>query len=334
MEISILEAVWFALTGVLLGAFTATGGFDFGAGIALGFLKPGRQKDFAARSITPFWDANQVWLITAGGALFAAFPRAYSEVLSTMYTPVMLLLALLVLRVVGIEFYPFESGKKWRAFWGGVIFASSLLSAVLIGVALGAIYGGALLKPYGGFWEGFLRLFTPLSVCSGILYAAFFAAYGAAFLRLRAPETAEFSRVPRVAGISHAVLMLAFIAYAAALFFKFREDSQPMAMAAAGIAAAYICLSASARLARRRKNGAAFALDALFALVLVAVHCASAYPNIIPSSPDGRAMGIAEAASSPTTLAIMLAVAGIGVPLALAYNIYAWMVFRSGKGEY
>ena len=137
MEISILEAVWFALSGVLLGAFTATGGFDFGAGIALGFLKPGRQKDFAARSITPFWDANQVWLITAGGALFAAFPRAYSEVLSTMYTPVMLLLALLVLRVVGIEFYPFESGKKWRAFWGGVIFASSLLSAVLIGVALG-----------------------------------------------------------------------------------------------------------------------------------------------------------------------------------------------------
>ena len=97
---------------------------------------------------------------------------------------------------------------------------------------------------------------------------------------------------------------------------------------------AYICLSASARLARRRKNGAAFALDALFALVLVAVHCASAYPHIIPPSPDGSALGIAEAASSPTTLAIMLAVAGIGVPLALAYNTYAWMVFRYGKGEY
>lgn len=334
MEISILEAVWFALTGVLLGAFTVTGGFDFGAGIALGFLKPGRQKDFAARSITPFWDANQVWLITAGGALFAAFPRAYSDILSTMYTPVMLLLLLLVLRVTGIEFYPFEGGKKWRAVWGGVIFASSLLSAVLIGVALGAVYEGAPLEPYGGFREGFLRLFTPLSVCAGALYAAFFAAYGAAFLRLRAPATAEFSRVSKAAGIAHAVLMLAFVAYAAALFFKLREGSQPMAYAAGGIVAAYACLSASARLARRRKNGAAFALDALFALILVAVHCASAYPNIIPPSPSGKALSIAEAASSPTTLLIMLVVAGVGVPLALAYNIYAWRVFRAGKGEF
>lgn len=92
MDISFLETVWFALVGVLLGMFTITGGFDFGAGISLGFSTEANRRDFTIRSIAPFWDANQVWLITAGGALFAAFPRAYSQMLSLMYTPVIVLL--------------------------------------------------------------------------------------------------------------------------------------------------------------------------------------------------------------------------------------------------
>ena len=174
MDISFLETVWFVLVGVLLGMFTITGGFDFGAGISLGFSTEANRRDFTIRSIAPFWDANQVWLITAGGALFAAFPRAYSQMLSLMYTPVIILLLLLVLRVVGIEFYHLENNQKWRKFWSGIVFISSLLSAVLAGVALGAVFDGRLFVPYDGFWDGFLRLFTPLSICAGVLYAAFF----------------------------------------------------------------------------------------------------------------------------------------------------------------
>ena len=94
MDISFLETVWFVLVGVLLGMFTITGGFDFGAGISLGVSTEANRRDFTIRSIAPFWDANQVWLITAGGALFAAFPRAYSQMLSLMYTPVIILLLL------------------------------------------------------------------------------------------------------------------------------------------------------------------------------------------------------------------------------------------------
>ena len=331
MDISFLETVWFALVGVLLGMFTITGGFDFGAGISLGFSTEANRRDFTIRSIAPFWDANQVWLITAGGALFAAFPRAYSQMLSLMYTPVIILLLLLVLRVVGIEFYHLENNQKWRKFWSGIVFISSLLSAVLAGVALGAVFDGRLFVPYDGFWDGFLRLFTPLSICAGVLYAAFFAAYGAIFLAVRAGDDEYASSLKKLSKILQSVLMCVFIIYAVILLMKLRQTPQYLPHAAFGILISYVCLSASARFARRSKYRSAFVLDALFALLAIATHCMVSYPFIIPAETVNAGLDISAAASSPTTLTIMLVVAGVGVPLALAYNIYAWRVFRSDK---
>ena len=197
---------------------------------------------------------------------------------------------------------------------------------MLAGVALGAVFDGRLFVPYDGFWDGFLRLFTPLSICAGVLYAAFFAAYGAIFLAVRAGGDEYASSLKNLSKILQAVLMCVFIIYAVILLMKLRQTPQYLPHAAFGILISYVCLSASARFARRSKYRSAFVLDALFALLAIATHCMVSYPFIIPAGLD-----ISAAAPRPTTLKIMLVVAGVGVPLALAYNIYAWRVFRSDK---
>ena len=163
------------------------------------------------------------------------------------------------------------------------------------------------------------------------MYAAFFAAYGAIFLAVRAGDDDYASSLENLSKILQAVLMCVFIIYAVILLMKLRQTPQYLPHAAFGILISYVCLSASARFARRSKYRSAFVLDALFALLAIATHCMVSYPFIIPAETVNAGLDISAAASSPTTLTIMLVVAGVGVPLALAYNIYAWRVFRSDK---
>ena len=245
-----------------------------------------------------------------------------------MYTPVMLLLLLLITRVFAIEFYFLEDGRRWKSFWGNLIFVSSLLSATLIGVALGAIFEGTLLVRRDGFWNDFLRLFTPLSVCAGMLYCLFFAAYGSWFLTLKSISQADAQQFKKIARIFQILLMLAFMAYAIALFFKIKASPE-LLLGAGGLVVSYIFLSASAKFGRRSMPVAAFALDALFATTLIATHCLLAFPYIIQPCSPISGLNISDASSRPTTLTIMLVVAAIGVPLAIIYNIYVWRVFGS-----
>ena len=328
MTLEFLQIVWFALVGILLVAFLTTGGFDFGAGIVIGFGGGKRSRDLAIKKILPFWDANQVWLITAGGALFAAFPLVYAQILSTMYTPVMLLLMLLVVRVIGIEFYFLEDGDKWRNFWANVIFVSSSLSVILIGVALGAIFSGAVLQESKGFWDNFCGLFNLLSIASGMLVFAFFAAYGARFLAAKS-QTANANANPfaKRAKLFQMLLMIVFIFYAISLMLHFRGRAD-MFICVVGLAISYVCLSASSRLGRRNKLYLAFFADSAFVLAIVATHCIVAFPYIIPSSDLAGGIAISEASSSLYTLKTMLIVALVGVPLAIGYNVYAHNVFR------
>ena len=328
MELEFLQIVWFILVGVLLAAFLITGGFDFGAGIVIGFGGGKRSRDLAIKKILPFWDANQVWLITAGGALFAAFPIVYAQILSTMYTPVMLLLMLLVVRVIGIEFYFLEDGSKWRNFWASVIFVSSSIAVILIGVALGAIFSGAILQESKGFWSNFCGLFNMLSIASGLLAFAFFAAYGARFLAAKS-QTANANANPFVkrAKLFQMLLMVAFIFYAISLMLHFRGRSD-MFVCVAGLVVSYVCLSASSRFGRRGKQYLAFFADSAFALAIVATHCVIAFPYIIPSPDLTGGVSVVVASSSVYTLKVMLVVALVGVPLAIAYNVYAHKIFR------
>lgn len=331
----ILQTIWFALTGVLLAAFLVTGGCDFGAGINILFLRDAKSRIYAAEKILPFWDGNQVWLITAGGALFAAFPPAYAAVLSTMYTPVILLLFSITVRVASIEFFAAAKTERGKSAWARAFAWASLLSVLLIGVALGAIFSGLVLPAQGGFIENFLRLFSPMSVAAAALAILYCAAQGALFTTLCASaqktQGARWKNYSRNALIA---LTLGFVCYAAAFFLLAPKGELNRGALVAILAAAYIFLRAAYIFLKRGMFKSALASSSAFALLAVGVHAAAAFPYIVPSAKQGEGMTIYAASSGELTLTVMLWVAAIGVPLAIAYNVFSVRsMFKKGGGE-
>ncbi len=319
-----LQIIWFCLIAVLLVAFLLTCGFDFGACVCLPFARTRAQKDFVVKNILPFWDCNQVWMITTGGALFAAFPVAYAAVLSLLYIPVMLLLMLLIARVAAIEFYFAREGERWRKFWEWMMSLSSLLCAVIVGVALASLYSGTLLARGGEFWSALAGLFTPYGIVAGLLSAAFFFAHGAGFLSLKSRGTEHEELFSKIARKAYGTLPLIYLLYLGVTLAKTEFPSVAffaLIMVLLLPVTAFIA-ARSGQLAR------AFICGSLFTLIFIAVSAAMMFPYLVcPLEPDTAGLSIAEAASSPLTLKIMLGVALVGVPLALAYNLYAHRVF-------
>ena len=332
MELHILQFIWFVLTALLLAVFLIMGGFDFGEGMLCAFSKNPKVREHLIKNILPYWDANQVWLITAGGALFAAFPVAYSEVLSQMYVPVMLLLCFLVVRVVAIEFYFSEEQRWWRNFCAIMLAISSITSVVLIGVALGAIFGGEVLLRKESFTENFLRLFTPLSMASALLCFFFFGVQGALFASIKSANDNElvvlFNKYAKRMLFG---LLFAFVLFAGVLLWKNQGKVNPATLCGF-LVACYIPLRIASRLMRKNKAMWAFVCTSVFALITVFALSFLTYPNIIPAVKGyTEGLSILEASSSAKTLEIMLWIALVGVPLAIAYNIYAHLVFSRKK---
>lgn len=313
MDIGILQNIWFVLIAVLLSLFLVLGGFDFGA-CMLAF-RSRRGADYAIRSIAPFWDGNQVWLITTGGALFAAFPAAYSTALSNLYTPVMLLLAAIVIRVAAIEFYFTKDSRRWRQFWRFAGCAGSALTILLIGVALGVVFNGLITGRPQGFIPSMLGLFTAMTVLSGVSLLLFCCVHGGLFLCARSSEGVElFYSYVRVC---FWLLMAAFAAY----LFLFIQKTQGIVMPAATAAlllCAYVMFS-------KKKFLYGMLCTSVFMIVAIAMHAAWAYPGIIPPQVT------IQDSSGTKTLGIMLGVAGVGVPLILAYTAYEYSVFLRKK---
>jgi len=331
----VLQIIWYVLLGVLLAAFLICAGFDIGAEILLAFVRDPRRRQAVMREIAPFWDGNQVWLVTAGGALFAAFPRAYSEVLSLAYIPVILLLVFLIFRVAAIEFFLAVSGARWRCFWADVCAFSGLLAMVVFGVALGSMFGGQILvRGDGGFWVSMTRFFTPHTVAAAALCVTFCAAQGASYMALKYPEDGDFDRCA-----SRAVtgLVMMWLVYIFISIFYVRANALQHFWGVTAMFVSYLPLTAAMRLARRRKFGWVFAMTSLFAILAVGAHMIFAYPYIVPPAMGSAGISIFTASSSRLTLEIMLGVAAVGVPLALGYFIYSHIVFaRRSKdtGEY
>ena len=180
-----LRTVWFILLGVLLAGYAILDGFDLGVGI----LHPGARDDGERRifmnSIGPLWDGNEVWLVTFGGALFAAFPEAYATAFSAFYLPFMLLLCALIFRAVSMEFRSKSESPVWRRSWDWSFFLSSLAAAVLFGIAVGDSMLGIPIGPDREFHGGLLDLLRPYSLLVGALNASMFAMHGAIYLHLK-----------------------------------------------------------------------------------------------------------------------------------------------------
>ncbi len=183
----ILQSIWFFLWGLLWAVFFITDGFDFGVGSLYPFLgKTDRDKRVMINSLGPLWDGNEVWLITAGGVTFAAFPLVYAVMFSSLYTALMLILFALILRGVSFEFRGKVDSPAWRKLWDTCIFVGSVLPAILFGVAFANIFQGLPLNENQLFEGNLLTLINPYGLLGGILFLCFFLVHGALWLTIKA----------------------------------------------------------------------------------------------------------------------------------------------------
>ncbi|MCX6996378.1 MAG: cytochrome d ubiquinol oxidase subunit II [Kiritimatiellaeota bacterium] len=322
-----LNTLWFVLIAVLFAGFFVLDGFDFGVGMLLPFLgRDDRERRTMINAIGPFWDGNEVWLITAGGAMFAAFPNWYATFFSGFYLPLLLILVGMILRAVGIEFRSKLPSPAWRAAWDGLIALGSLLPALLFGVAIGNLLRGVPIDAQMNYVGGFWNLLHPGALLMGLTLALLFLLHGALFLALRTDGALRqrATAVARGLGLPAVLAAAAWLAVACGEINLVTAGAAGWAPAGAAVAA----LAASGALARKRP-GVAFALTTAAIGLLTAAVFGALYPNVMPSSLSPQwNLTIHNASSSPYTLKVMTIITLTLLPLVLAYQSWSYWVFR------
>ncbi len=329
-----LETFWFCLIAVLWAGYFLLEGFDFGVGMLLPFLaRNDAERGTLLRTIGPVWDGNEVWLVVAGGATFAAFPAWYATMFSGFYVALLLVLVCLIIRVVSFEWRSKSEEPGWRTFWAWCNTLGSAGAALIWGVGLSALLFGTPIDPDGHYAGSFWDLFNPYTVLAGVAVVVLFAFHGATFLTLRvtgelhdrAEHTARRLALP--AAVLAAVLLVWTVIVA-----MDRNDKDlfpPVLPAAVGIAALALALV----FLFRGSNGRAFAMTGLGAISVVATLFTSLYPRVMVSSPDfGNSLTVDGVASSHYALAVMSVVALICVPAVLVYQGWSYYVFRHRVG--
>lgn len=332
MSFETLVVIWFVLEGVLLAGYAVLDGFDLGVGILHPFVtRTDEEKRISMNSIGPLWDGNEVWLVTFGGALFAAFPEAYATVFSGFYTAFMLLLFALIFRAVSLEFRSKLGVSRWRSFWDWAFCVSSGLASLLFGVAVGNAMLGMPLDAEGNFHGSVLDQLGPYPVLIGLLTVSLFAMHGGLFLYLK--TEGEFQRrlrdwMWRSWGLFLVLFMLATIA-TVAFIPRATENFQHWPWAAAIVVLAVLGVANIPRCLYWDKPGQAFLSSGGVIIALVMLFGLALYPNLVTASNDpAHSVTIFNAASSPKTLGIMLIIAIIGMPFVLAYSGVIYWTFR------
>ena len=329
----ILRQVWFVLVGVLLAGYSVLDGFDLGIGALFPFLaKKDEDKDVLVKAIGPFWDGNEVWLLTGGGALFAAFPQAYATVFSGFYLALMVVLFSLIFRAVSLEFRTHDPKRK--RFWEGAFVVGSFLPALLYGVALGNVIQGVPLNANMDFTGNFFTLLRPFPLAVGLLGLAAFLLHGAVFAALKSEGELQ-DRARKTAGwLWHRYIALFILAFTLTLVYLPGAVGKWPAWVFTAVMIVSLVLLKSAL--GKKKDGRAFFFSALSFLGLWGIAGAVHFPCLVRAS-NGEAFSltITNASSSELTLKVMLIIALIGMPLVIFYTVYAYKVFRGkvGAGE-
>lgn len=324
-----LNILWFILITVLFIGFFFLEGFDYGVGALVPILgKDDDERRVVLNTIGPFWDGNEVWLITAGGAMFAAFPHVYATMFSGWYLALFLILLALILRATGIEFRSQKPSLSWRKKWDAVIAISSILSAILWGVAVSNLVIGVPIDANMQYAGSFFTLLRPFCLVGGVMLALIFLYHGACYLMLKAGDQAVLERAQGVAeklGISMIVVTVVWVVWA---FFASTMFENVLAIVFVALAAVLMILSVL--FTKKRASGKAFICIGLAIACCVAGVFAGMFPNIMISTLDpAYSLDIYNAASSPKTLSFMTKVALTLVPVVLAYQIWSFYVFRA-----
>jgi len=357
-----LRVIWWALLGVLLIGIAVMDGFDLGSAILLPIIgRTDLERRIVINTVGPVWEGNQVWLILGGGAIFAAWPPLYAVAFSGFYLAMLLLLLSLILRPVGFKFRSEFEGTHWRNVWDGALFISGLVPALVFGVAFGNVLQGVpyrfddmLRMTYEGSLVG---LFNPFALLCGLVSIAMIVMHGATWLRVKT-EAPLRDRAARAAAIAGAALIVLFLVggvwaanldgYAIARFAGTGAPSNPLTkdvtraagqllanygahpwMLAAPIAAVAAAFIAAILSLRRIAAVAAFLSSAVAVAAVIATAGLSQFPFLLPSSLDPKSsLTVWDASSSRTTLAVMLAVTVVFLPIVSIYTGWVYRVMR------
>jgi cytochrome d ubiquinol oxidase subunit II len=329
-----LNTLWFILIAVLFIGYFFLEGFDFGVGILLPFLgKEDKERRVIINTIGPFWDGNEVWLLTAGGATFAAFPNWYATMFSGFYLALFLMLVALIVRGVAFEFRSKDKNPSWRRLWDWMIFIGSLVPALLWGVAIANLVRGVPIDAEMSYVGGFWNLLNPYALAGGLAALIVFTLHGALFLALRTKD-AMLEKARAAAGRLWLPAVVLSVLFAGASYFATdvftRLGIDPGVVPIGAVAA----LLATGWFIRGRREGWAFAMTGLaIALATITVFM-GLYPRVMVSSlnPDWS-LTIYNASSSPYTLKVMSIVALIFVPIVLIYQGWTYWIFRERIGR-
>lgn len=323
-----LHNVWFVLIAVLWIGYFFLEGFDFGIGVLTKVLARGRsEKRVLINTIGPVWDGNEVWLLTAGGATFAAFPEWYATLFSGFYLPLLIILVCLIVRGVAFEYRAKRPEENWQRNWEEAIFWTSLIPAVLWGVAFGNIVRGVKIDAQMEYVGTFGDLLNPYAILGGLVTLALFTFHGAVFAALK---TVGDIRVRARAlalklGLASAGLGLGFMIWTQVD----KGDGGSLAAMVVAVAALVGAIGAI----KLGREGWSFALSGITIAAAVAMLFLTIFPNVMPSSLNPEwSLTVTNASSSPYTLKIMTWCAAIATPLVLLYQSWTYWVFRKRIG--
>jgi cytochrome bd ubiquinol oxidase subunit II len=336
-----LESIWFVLWGVLWAIYFMLDGFDLGVGTLLPVLgKTETDRRIMINALGPFWDGNEVWLITAGGVTFAAFPTTYAVLFSSLYTPLMMLLFALILRGVAFEFRGKVDSPRWRAIWDTCIVVGSFVPALLLGVAFANIFRGIPIDAEGINQGNLLTLLNPYGLIGGLLFLLLFLTHGCLWLTLKTEGDLQRRAASLVTHLwppllGAAVLFLVSTWFSTRLYDNYINNPLlfvvPLAMipllAVGGLVMVRLFIGKQEWFKAWVASATTIVAATLFGVV-------GLYPNMLPSSLNPNFnLTIYNSASSPLTLKIMLAVALTFVPVVIGYQMYVYRLFKGKVRE-
>ncbi|MFF2189088.1 cytochrome d ubiquinol oxidase subunit II [Streptomyces sp. NPDC058155] len=325
-----LHDVWFVLIAVLWTGYFFLEGFDFGIGVLTKLLARNRkERRVLINTIGPVWDGNEVWLLSAGGATFAAFPEWYATLFSGFYLPLLLILVCLIVRGVAFEYRAKRPEERWQRNWEHAIFWTSLLPAVLWGVAFGNIVRGVKIDAEMEYVGNLADLLNPYAILGGLVTLTLFTFHGAVFAALKTVGDirARARKLAVTLGLLTAVLALGFLSWT-------QLDSGDGASLGAMVVAVVALVGAIVAI-RAGREGWSFALSGLTIVAAVAMLFLTLFPNVMPSSLNEQwNLTVTNASSTPYTLKIMTWCAGIATPVVLLYQGWTYWVFRKRIGTH
>jgi cytochrome d ubiquinol oxidase subunit II len=329
-----LNIVWFLLVGVLIIGYAILDGFDLGVGVIQLFTKDENEKRVNINAIGPVWDGNEVWLLTGGGALFAAFPIVYATVFSGFYIAFMLLLTALIFRAVSFEFRKYSETPEEKKRWDLAFGLGSFVPALLFGVAIGNILRGLPVelkdeKVVSSI--SFLGLLNPYALLVGILSLVLFTMHGSIYMSMKSTGRQRDRMISWINNTWIAFVVLYTLATFATFFtapylFKNMLDNLFFWFIFVILFTSIIFIPVAARL---KKFGLAFLSSSVMIAMMIGLAALSLFPRLVPSSINlQNSLTIYNASSSPRTLSTMLIIALIGMPIVIGYSIFIYRVFR------